>query len=432
MKKFHLGWFLSYAADAWNAPFASGGSPWDGEFFIDMVRALERACFDYIMLEDTLMISESYGGSNEVYLKRAIQGPKSDPAPLAALLAHSTSRIGVVATLSTLGYPPFLLARLCATLDNIAHGRFGWNIVTSGEDLTARNFGLDELPPRQLRYDMADEYVRLCKALWDSWEPGAVVLDRETDTYADFRKVKPINFEGKFFKSRGPLNCVPPVQGHPTLVQAGGSPRGRQFAAETADSVIALCSNIETMKEYRDDIRERAAAAGRNPDDIKVLFVISPVMAETEAEAQRKFKALATSEVQIETALAGMSSITDVDFSKFDLDKPLPEFTTNGEMGSLVTFAQWGSGKTLRQCCEDTASWGLDGVIGTPEQVADRLAYVMEAVGGDGFLMSSQLQPISREYIIQVCEGLVPALQRRGLVRTEYTQSTLRATLREF
>jgi alkanesulfonate monooxygenase SsuD/methylene tetrahydromethanopterin reductase-like flavin-dependent oxidoreductase (luciferase family) len=221
------------------------------------------------------------------------------------------------------------------------------------------------------------------------------------------------------------------VQGSPTLVQAGGSPRGRQFAAETADSIIASATSIETMKAYRDDVRARAVAAGRNPDEIKVLFVASPTMAETEEEAHRLFKEFATSESHIEATLASISSITDIDFSQFDLDKPLPPLTTNGEMGSLVAFAQWETGKTLRQCCEDWAQYGLIGLVGTPEQVADRMADAMEQVGGDGFLMCT-VRPISRRFINEVCEGLVPALQRRGLVRTQYTKPTLREMLREF
>ena len=133
---------------------------------------MERACFDYIMIEDTLMVSEAYGGNSEVYLKHAIMAPKHDPAPLAAIMAAATSKMGVVATMSTTFYPPFLLARLASTLDSIAEGRFGWNIVTSGEDGSAQNFGMDKLTEHDLRYDIADEYVDLVCQLWDSWEPG--------------------------------------------------------------------------------------------------------------------------------------------------------------------------------------------------------------------------------------------------------------------
>jgi FMN-dependent oxidoreductase (nitrilotriacetate monooxygenase family) len=432
-KRLHLGWFMNFTPDEWNKPFAAGGQPWTGGFYIDMARAMERACFDYIMLEDTLMISEAYGESSKAYLRHAIMCPKHDPAPIAALLGASTKHLGIVATMSTMAYPPFMLARLCSTLDNICQGRFGWNIVTSGENLAAQNFGMDELPPRQQRYDMADEFVDLVCQLWDSWDKDAVVLDRETDTYADYRKVRPINFKGKFYNCRGPLNCAPSPQGRPAFVQAGGSPRGRQFAAETADSIIAPSAGVAGLKAYRDDVRARAAAAGRNPDDIKVLFVVAPVLGETEAEAKAKFDRITASPLYIEKVLASISSITDIDFSKFDLDSELPRLTTNGEQGSLDAFAQWGSGKTLRQLALDQVSRGLDGLVGTPDQVADRMGEVMEQVGGDGFLITRPFTTlISRQYILEICEGLVPALQRRGLARTEYTKTTLRETLREF
>ena len=432
-KPFHLGWFTNFAVDEWTTSFAGDGEPWSGEFYIEMAKAMERACFDYIMLEDTLMISEAYGDSTEMYLKHNIMGPKADPSPLAALIGANTTHLGVVATFSTMAYPPFMLARLCSTLDSICKGRFGWNIVTSGEDLAAQNFGLDKLPPRQDRYDMADEYVRLCKALWRSWDPDAVVRDRENGTYADFTKVRPIHFEGKYFKCRGPLNCAPSPQREPAYVQAGGSPRGRQFAAETADSIIAPSMGVAGLKAYRSDVRARAEAAGRNPDDIKVLFVVAPILGETEAEAHAKAERIRAAPGYFEKALAMISSITDIDFSKFDLDAELPRLTTNGEQGSLDAFAQWGSGKTLRQLALEQVSRGLDGLIGTPDQVADRLGQVMEEVGGDGFLITRPFTAnISRQYILEICEGLVPALQRRGLTRTRYTGTTLRENLREF
>ena len=346
-KRFHLSWFMNFTVDEWNTSFAAGGSPWDGGFYIDMAKAMERACFDYIMIEDTLMISDAYKGTTESYLKHNIMGPKGDPAPLAALLGNHTSRLGVVATMSTLAYPPFMLARLAATLDNICGGRFGWNIVTSGEDYAAQNFGLDELPPRQQRYDIADEYVELCRQLWASWDQDAIVLDRETGTYADYRKIRPIHFEGKYFKCRGPLNCVPPVQGRPAFVQAGGSPRGRQFAAETADCIIAPSSGVAGIKAYRDDVRARAAAAGRDPDEVKVLFLVAPMVGATEAEAKAKFDRISAAPGYIDKVLAQIGSITDIDFSEYALDEPLPPLITNGEQGSLDAFTQ---GAATRPC----------------------------------------------------------------------------------
>jgi FMN-dependent oxidoreductase (nitrilotriacetate monooxygenase family) len=431
-KMMHLGWFTNFMPGEWNHSFAAGWPPWDGRFHVEIAQAMERACFDYIMLEDTLMVSEAYGGSTAVTLKHALLAPKHDPAPLAALIAAGTSRMGVVATLSTMAYPPFVLARLCSTLDHIAGGRFGWNIVTTGEETAAQNFGLDGPPPRDMRYEMADEYVDLVCRLWDSWDADAVVQDRATGTYADHRKVRPINFAGKYFKCRGPLNTVRSPQGQPVLVQAGGSPRGRAFAARHADSVIATAPGIDGMKAYRDDVRRHAAACGRNPDDVKVLFLVYPVIAETDDEAFARHERVVSTPAFLERALANAAINTDIDFAQFDLDQPLPEVSTAASQGALDEFAQRGSSKTLRQLAIEKYDGGGLRLIGSPDRVAARMAEAMQEVGGDGFLISTPFMRVNRRQVAEVTEGLVPALQRRGLVRTGYTKSTLRDTLREF
>src|SRR5260370_12418333 len=165
------------------------------------------------------------------------------------MVAAATTRFGLVPTMSTLAWPPFMLARVSATIDHIAGGRFGWNIVTSGEDLAAQNFGMDVLPPRETRYAMADEYMNVVNQLFDSWEPDAVIKDRVRGVYADHTKVHPIHFKGEYFKVRGPLNTAPSPQGRPTYVQAGGSPRGPHFGAEQADSSHPNAKHISGKKE---------------------------------------------------------------------------------------------------------------------------------------------------------------------------------------
>jgi len=430
-KPFHLAWFTNFTAGNWDGIFSHGGSPWDGRFFVDMAQALERACFDYVIYEDKLLVPEAYRGSTETTLKYAQQVPKHDPVPLAAMVAAATSRIGVVPTMSTLAWPPFMLARASSTIDHIAHGRFGWNIVTSGEDLAAQNFGMDVLPPRDTRYAMADEYMDLVNQLFDSWEPDAVVKDRARGVYADHTKVHPIHFKGEFFKCRGPLNTAPSPQGRPTYVQAGGSPRGRDFAAKHADSIIATANEISGMKEFRDDIRNRAEKIGRNPNDIKVLYLVYPFLGETSEEAKAAKDRLISGAWFTEAPVPGIGQSTDIDFSKYPLDEPLPRLTTNGESGALDKFQQWGSGKTLRQLASERYDNGLD-LTGAPDEVAERMGEAMEAVGGDGYLISTPFQRINRRYINEVCEGLVPALQRRGLMRTSYSGPTLRENLRAF
>ena len=436
-KKFHLGWFMNFIPPEWDTDDASpDAQKWpNGKFYVDMARSMERACFDLIMIEDTVMVADAYGATMEGALKHSAFAPKHDPVPLAVLIAANTSRMGVVATLSTSFYPPYLLARLCSTVDSIAEGRFGWNIVSSAEDRAAQNFGLDGLPEHDERYNVAEEYFDIVNQLWDSWEADAVVMDRKTHTYADFNKVNTIDFDGKYFKSRGPLNTVPSPQHRPTFLQAGASPRGRQFAAGAADTIIAVGTGVEGMKEYRNDIRDRAKAAGRNPDDIKLMFVVSPTVAATESEARAEVDRLLNHPSYVEKSLVSISSNTEIDFKQFDLDEPLPEgLTTNGERGSLEYFMR-GDGspgpKTLRELVMHRAKRGLE-LIGTPEQVAKKMGEAMEEVGGDGFLIAKPGWDLSRKYIDSICDGLVPALQRLGLTRTEYTKSTLRETLREF
>ncbi|WP_179470729.1 NtaA/DmoA family FMN-dependent monooxygenase [Mycolicibacterium vinylchloridicum] len=434
-KKFHLGWFMNFIPPEWDTAWASPDvARWpNGRFHVDMARAMERACFDFMMIEDTVMVADAYGGTMEGSLKNSVFAPKHDPVPLAVLVAAMTSRMGVVATMSTSFYPPYLLARLASTVDSIAEGRFGWNIVSSAEDRAAQNFGLDGLPEHDERYNVADEYYDLVCELWDSWDADAVVMDRESHTYADFKKVRTVDFVGKYFKSRGPLNTVPSPQHKPTILQAGASPRGRAFAARAADAIIAVGTGIAGMKEYRDDIRARAAAAGRNPDDIKLFFVVSPTVAATEAEARSAQRRFGDNDRFVEKALVGISSNTEIDFKQFDLDQPLPEgLTTNGERGSLEHFMR-GDGtpgpKTLRQLAVAAASFGME-FVGTPTQVADQMEQAMTDIGGDGFLIHRR--GLTRHYIESICDGLVPELQRRGLTRTHYTKTTLRETLREF
>jgi len=429
--KFHLAWFLNFVTDDWYGTWGDGGRDWSGEFYVEMARDLERARFDYVIIEDKLMVSTAYGGTMEADLRHGVN-PKHDPVPLAVLMAQATTRLGVVPTMSTSFYPPFLLARLCATVDHIARGRFGWNIVTSAEDRAAQNFGMDRLYEHDERYAMATEYVDLVRQLWESWEPDAVVRDTATGTYVDHTKVHVVDFVGKYYKSRGPLNTVRSPQGHPVLCQAGASAPGREFAARYADTIIATATDPKQMRGYREDIRAKLAAHGRDPDDCKVLFLISPVVADTVEEAHAKKLRWMSDPRYIELVLATMSSITELDFSRFDLDQPLPPVTTNGERGFLEAFARRAQGRTLREAVIEDGMSGTADLVGTPDSVADRMVALMAEVGGDGFLITSPEKKLNRRYVTEITDGLVPALQRRGAVRTEYGHERFRDNLREF
>src|ERR1700757_2281805 len=264
-KPFHLAWFLQgSSAQAWGEAWTGHiGQTWmEPELFLNMARTLERACFDYILLEDSSYVGESFGGSTEIYLKNGVAVPRQDPSVVAALMTQVTSRIGIVPTFGTYAYPPYLLARLMATLDQVSAGRAGWNMVTGSSDFAAMNFGMNGMPEHDLRYDMADEYMEVVRGLWGSWEPGAIIADRKSGVLVDHTKVHGVNYEGKYFKTRGPLNSGPGPQGQPVIAQAGGSPRGRKFASRYADTIVAHTKGIAAMKAYRDDVRARMVGWG--------------------------------------------------------------------------------------------------------------------------------------------------------------------------
>lgn len=434
-RPFHLGWFLQGSSvQAWGEPWTGHiGTTWMvPDLFLDMARSLERACFDYILLEDSSYVGESYNGSTEIYLKHGIAVPRQDPSVIAALMAAVTTRIGIVPTFGTYAYPPYLLARLVATLDQVSQGRVGWNAVTGSSDFAAMNFGMKGMPEHDLRYDMADEYMQVVRALWASWEPGAIVADSDRGILVDHTKVHAVNHEGRFFKTRGPLNAGPCPQGQPVIAQAGGSPRGRQFAAQHADTIVAHTKGIAAAKAYRDDVRQRMVASGRNPDNCKVLFLVAPIIGETEAEAQdRRQIRLERARQQIPQRLAHLGKITNIDFGKLDLDQPLAELTTNGHQQTLDQFRGSSPDKTLRMLLESYNTTALTvELVGTPDSVAGQMAEAMEATGGDGFLFS--LPNVSRRVLAEIEDGLVPALQSRGLVRAAYRHRHFRDNLLEF
>ena len=429
---FHLGWFLgnSYGVHGWNQSWSgTDAHDWtQPDLHIELAKGCERGSLDFLLLEDSLFVPDNYGGSMDFYLRRALRAPKNDPLPLVPLLTQATKHLGIVPTISTSFYPPYLLARLIATLDLMSKGRIGCNFVTSTAERAAQNFGLDTHLEHDLRYEMAEEFVEVVGKLWDSWDADAVVMDREAGMFVDPAKVRTIDHKGRFFSSRGPLNTARPPQGKPVLIPAGGSPQGRQLAAKHMDCVIAALGTVEEMTAFRTDLRKRAAEAGRDPDSCKVLFVVTPTLGETDEEAQeRGRRRQAHRDTAPELALAQMGSLTDIDFSTFDLDAPVAELTTNGQQGTLKRFLK--QGRTLREIASNYRFGFEDAVIGTADRVAGVMAEVMQQVGGDGFVFSG---PLSRRYVAEVVDGVVPALQRRGLVRRGYEHAHFRDNLFAF
>jgi FMN-dependent oxidoreductase (nitrilotriacetate monooxygenase family) len=397
------------------------------ELYVDIAHICERGKFDFMMFADGLAMPRGYQGTWDHYAREGSWVPMHDPVPIMGALSYATRNIGIVGTLSTTFYPPFSLARVLATLDHLSRGRIGWNVVTSMAKLAAQNYGYDDLPAHDDRYAIADEYMEVVHALWSSWESDALLMDRTTGVFADPRKIHSVDFEGKYFRSAGPLTVPASPQGHPVIVQAGASPRGQRFAAQHAELSIAGGSP-ETMKAYSEKLRTELSNAGRDPYSIKILMATNPLIGETDRIAQERAEAL-DSYATVEMGLATMSEYLGIDMSQWDIDQVVPaDLEVQGYQSKLDGYKA--SGQTLGEIALREAKHDAFPVRGTPEHVADILQETAEAADIDGYYLRPGLQSVSR--LVEFVDKVVPVLQTRGAVRTEYTGSTLRAHLTEF
>lgn len=436
---FHLGWFMSgFRVLGWRDQWigTQATTSMQADFYVDFARNLERAGFDFFLSADSSYVPDAWQGKHDWALRNAEAVPKQDPAPMMAVIGHLTSHIGIAPTLSVTEYPPYLLARLVSTLDHISRGRVAWNSVTSSSDRAAQNYGHDAQPPHDVRYEMAHEFTEVVTGLWDTWEPGSMMMDQGSGVFSDPAKVHTLDFDGKYYRSRGPLNTGRSPQGRPVIIQAGGSPAGRDYGSRFAEVILAQVKGVDAMKAYRDDIRARLVRHGRKPNDCKVMFLCAPVLGETREAAQiKRDQMLARSALDYTYALAHMGYNTNIDFSVYDPDTPIrdlaDQFITNGHQSSLDSFVAANRDRTLREVGSTAADGGATGgFIGTPDDVAAQMDEMMQEVGGDGFLI--RYDTVTRTSIAAITDGLVPALQRRGLVRKNYSYTTLRDNLLEF
>jgi FMN-dependent oxidoreductase (nitrilotriacetate monooxygenase family) len=342
------------------------------------------------------------------------------------VMAAATTRLGLGATLSTSFHTAYHLARWLGSLDAMSGGRVAWNVVTSATDLEAKNAGMDELPPRDQRYDRADEVLEACFALWNSWDPDALVRDKEAGIMSDPAKVHYANYEGRWIKTRGPLSIPRSPQGRPVIMQAGSSDRGREFAARWAEAIFTIQRGEADMREFYVDIKTRMQERGRPPTDCAILPAVSVVLGETESIAHERADYL-NSLIDPELSLASSSSNLGADLTKLGAGKTLEELQGNqGMQGSMDVLTQ--VMKADKLSFKQAAVKRVEGreIIGTAKMVADRLQEVFESGVCDGFVLTPTMFPGMFE---QFCRSVVPELQRRGLFRREYAGRTLRENL---
>ena len=395
-------------------------------YYAGVARTLEQGCFDLMFLADILAIPDRLGGSMDSQLRTGALGAlRLDPLLVLATVAASTRHLGLACTVSTTYLPPFQVARALATLDHLSAGRAAWNIVTSFQQAEARNFGLEDHLSREDRYDRADEFVEVCGKLWDSWADDALVLDPVAPLFAEPTKVRRVDHDGRYFKVQGPLNVSRGPQGRPVYVQAGASDRGRAFAARWAEVVFITPPSIEAAVAARRDIRARAEAFGRDPDSVKVLPGVCPVVAESKAIAEER-RALLQSLSEPEAGLSTLAYHLDVDLSQFPQDEVLPEMEVSGVQGHYREVAEMTrkTGMNLRQLGQQYgAGRHAAGFTGTGAEVADTMMAWREAGACDGFMFQMPYLPGGAEDIVRL---LIPELQRRGQFRRRYEGTTLR------
>ncbi|MGX1809240.1 NtaA/DmoA family FMN-dependent monooxygenase [Nocardia sp. NPDC055321] len=426
MPGFHLNLSLmtpGHFRHAWRAEHADPLAYLDIDYFQRLARIAEAAKIDAVFLGDGPALRGEIEES---------PGTGIDPLVLLGNLAAVTEQLGVVITASTTYNSPYNLARRFQALDHVTKGRAAVNIVTTGTPAAAANFGLDEHPDKTTRYRRAWEFLDVVTRLWDSWEADWLIADKSTGRYADASKIHRIDHEGEFFSVAGPLPVAPGPQGRPVVVQAGGSEGGLRLAGDFADVVFTVAQTRGKAIAFREDIRRRAAAAGRHRDSVKISLGVVVLVAATEAEARDREREL-YAHLPIERLTANLLNDLGLPPGSFGPDDPitaadLPDAIPTGAFSAgfaVSTRALITEGpRTPRELIQGGAGGsGHRLLVGSAEQIADDLAEWYAAGAADGFT----IMPAETAVDLPAFTSLVvPLLQDRGLFQREYTAPTLR------
>lgn len=432
----HFGWFLArgFGPHGWGHPYLDWNYRWTSpDLYRESARALEQAGFDLVIIED----APSLGSADTIDLRvrHAFGGPKLDPLLLAPYLFAATRHLGIAPTVNPAAYLPYTAARQFATLQHLSGHRLGLNVVT--DTGSARHFSTAPQLGHDAAYDRAEEWLAGIRDLWRSWDDGALLEDTATGRYADGSRLRTVRHRGEHFGFDGPLNAVPFTDGEPSIVSPGGSGRGLAFAGTNSDVQLALAPLDEaSITAYRGRIHDAARAAGRNPDDIKVLFAIQPVIVSSAEEADRLVAASAHPD---DAALASIarrqSSDLETDLTGLDLDRPLDvgifgDHVSQGSIRRLIGAHD--ASAPLRQVLTAHARLGRlsdgSGFVGTAAELADRIEE-LGTWGNDGVLLWGDLHPVT---VHRMLDELVPILRRRGILRSEYTGGGLGSNLAAF
>lgn len=403
---------------AWKSNEVPSDASTNFDYQLDIAKRAEQAGFNFVFVADGLYIHEK---SIPHFLDR------HEPLTLLAALAPITKKIGLVGTISTSYSEPFTVARQLATIDNISHGRAGWNVVTSPLEGSADNYSKGDHPEHDTRYDIAEEHIQVVQGLWDSYEDDAFKFDAEKGEYLDKNKMHTLNYKGQYFQVKGPLNASRSEQGQPVIFQAGASPKGQDYAAKYADAVFTLGESKESAQRNYESIKAQAKAYNRNPDEVRVYPILAPVIANTKNEVEARFENIKTL-ANIDEALDYLGRYYDHhDFSQYDLDAPFPDL---GEIGQnsfratadAIAIRAKRNQLTLREVAlQETVR--RSPFMGTYEEVADLIIEWVEDGAADGFIFGPHIYGAVYDEFL---ENVLPILEEKGYYDKSFHGETLR------
>lgn len=401
------------------------------DFYRHIGRTLEAGKFHLAFFDDRLSMPEFQSGNFQEAVANGVRCVKLDAFTCMTAMGMATERLGLGVTYSTTYYEPFHVARCFSTLDQLSGGRAAWNIVTSLNDAEARNMGREALPEHDERYDRADEFLEVVMGHWDTWGDDALVVDKTTGLFAHPEKVRRIDHKGPFFSSRGPFTVPRSAQGHPVLIQAGQSGRGKRFATEWGELIFAYNIGVEGGRKSYADYKAACTATGRDPDSMKICTLVYPIVAETRAEAEDKCALLDSLPKEIDSLLL-LSEAMNFDFGSKPLDEPftndeLKQFSGLQTMRDRVVAEMGGKNPTIRDFIRISGRGRLQNPwVGSAKDVADKFEEYFTAKVCDGFVVGATYVPGTYEDFVQF---VVPELQRRGIFQKDYRGPTLRENL---
>ena len=415
---------------SWRHPLSRDDSM-SADYYQEIARVLEAGKFHIAFFDDRLAMPDRYGNDHAHTVEYGIRCVKMDPLIVLTTMGMVTENLGLASTCSTTYYEPFDVARRFATLDLMTGGRAGWNVVTSVNDGEAQNMGQQSHLEHDLRYDRADEFMGVVLGHWDCWEDGALIIDKASGRFADPTKVKRLDHVGPFFKSRGPFTVPRSPQGHPVIIQAGASGRGQRFAGRWGEVIFTASRNVAVARQGYDAIRNEAARAGRDPDQMSLCNLVTPVCGATRSEAEDRMAVIEKLPLEID-ALSLLSEGLNFDFAAKGLDEPLTTEELQGMQGILGI-----RDGVLRTCGKTNPTardfivfsgrgQTQDAIVGGPKEIADRLEEMFVTRGCDGFVVAATYVPGSYADFVNY---VVPELQRRGLYHRDYAGKTLRENL---